>query len=543
MGYRSRRALCVPQTFELPWLIVAALVGFFLAAIMMLSLRPRWIRMAALAGKVSRDGEVMTLIAQRDSTSERVQELDADVDSMQREHKGIEQRLQHSLQEGLADAARHHARAEQLLSQLTDQRQALDSTRARFDTLSSEHAGLRASAAEQAKGATAKLELLDKAEERLRETFQNLANQILEAKAERFQEQSTTQLGGVLDPLKLQLKEFREAVTQTHATEQRERGMLVEQIRNLKELNQKISEDAINLTRALKGESRTQGAWGELVLERVLEASGLQAGREYETQTSFSDAEGARQRPDVIVHLPDEKDIVIDAKVSLVAWERSLSSDDDIESAAAMREHVASLKRHVDGLSAKRYENIEGIRTLDFVLLFVPIEAAFIEAVRCDENLYTYALSRNVSLVSPSTLLATLRTVTHLWRIERRNENATEIARKAALLHDNFVLLATDLQKVGLQLDGAQRSHAAALRRITEGGRGSVILQVNNLAELGSPVQKKIPKTLLQAAGADGDGDGDGDAGDANADIQPRLIEDAESNQIDTLATNKDGDN
>ena len=524
----------MPQTFELPWLIVAALVGFFLAAIVVLSLRSRWIREAVLSGKASRDGEVMSLTTQRDSVSARVVELDSDIDALHREHNVIEQRLQHSL----ADAARHQAQAEQLLSQLTDQRQTLDTTRARFDALSSEHAGLRASSVEQAKAATAKLELLDKAEERLRETFQNLANQILEAKAERFQEQSTTQLGGVLDPLKLQLKEFREAVTQTHATEQRERGMLVEQIRNLKELNQKISEDAINLTRALKGESRTQGAWGELVLERVLEASGLQSGREYETQTSFSDAEGARQRPDVIVHLPDEKDIVIDAKVSLVAWERSLSSDDDLEAAVAMREHVASLKRHVDGLSAKRYENIEGIRTLDFVLLFVPIEAAFIEAVRCDENLYSYALGKNVSLVSPSTLLATLRTVTHLWRIERRNVNATEIAKRAALLHDNFVLLATDLESVGTQLDRAQRSHAAALRRITEGGKGSVILQVNSLAELGSPVQKKIPRNLLQAAGADGDDE----ASATSFGLQDGSTSGDKSESDHTLITDDDGE-
>lgn len=535
MGHRSLWAWCVPQTFELPWLIVAALVGLVLAAIVMLSLRPRWLRMATLAGKASRDGEVMALIAQRDGAFARVHELDADVDAMQREHNVTEQRLQHSL----ANAARHQAQAEQLLAQLTDQRQALDDTRSRLDTLSSEHAGLRASSVEQAKAATAKLELLDKAEERLRDTFKNLAQQILDAKAERFQEQSTTQLGGVLDPLKLQLKEFREAVTQTHATEQRERGMLVEQIRNLKELNQKISEDAINLTRALKGESRTQGAWGELVLERVLEASGLQSGREYETQTSFSDAEGARQRPDVIVHLPDEKDIVIDAKVSLVAWERSLSSDDDVEAAVAMREHVASLKRHVDGLSAKRYENIEGIRTLDFVLLFVPIEAAFIEAVRCDENLYSYALGKNVSLVSPSTLLATLRTVTHLWRIERRNLNAAEIAKRAALLHDNFVLLATDLENIGTQLERAQRSHSAALRRITDGGKGSVILQVNSLAELGSPVQKKMPKNLLQAAGADGDDE----VSAINLGLSNGSTVEDESEPSESITINDDDDN
>ena len=526
----------MPQTFELPWLIVAALVGFFLAAIVMLTLRARWIRQATLEGKVSRDGEAMTLIAQRDAASARAQELHSEHADLQREHNAVEQRLQHSL----ANAARHQAQAEQLLSQLTDQRQVLDGTRSRLDVLSNEHSELRATSVEQAKAATAKLELLDKAEERLRETFQNLAQSILEAKAERFQEQSTTQLGGVLDPLKLQLKEFRDAVTQTHANEQLERGRLRAEIETLQQLNQQISTDAINLTRALKGESRTQGAWGELVLERVLEASGLQSGREYETQTSFTDAEGARQRPDVIVHLPDEKDIVIDAKVSLVAWERSLSSDDDIESATAMREHVASLKRHVDGLSAKRYENIEGIRTLDFVLLFVPIEAAFIEAVRCDENLSSYALEKNVALVSPSTLLATLRTVTYLWRIERRNLNATEIAKRAALLHDNFVSLATDLENIGTQLDRAQRSQAVALRRITEGGKGSVILQINSLAELGSAVQKKIPKNLLLSAGADGDVDEDSAA--TSIGLQDRLIAGEESEPGDTPAIDGDSD-
>ena len=198
MVHRLLQARCVPQTFELPWLIVAALVGFFLAAILVFALRPRWIRMATLAGEARRDGEVMTLVAQRDGAAARVQALDADVDAMKREQNVVEQRLQHSL----ANAARHQAQAEQLLGQLTDQRQALDSTRARFDTLSSDHAGLRASSAEQAKAATAKLELLDKAEERLRDTFKNLAQQILDAKAERFQEQSTTQLGGVLDLIK-----------------------------------------------------------------------------------------------------------------------------------------------------------------------------------------------------------------------------------------------------------------------------------------------------------------------------------------------------
>lgn len=496
----------MPESFALSWLILAAVGGLALGIVVMLALRGSWLREAQRLGAASRDSEIVALAGQRDALDDRVQALAEQHQVLQQEQATTEQRLQHSI----ASAASHHAQAEQLAGQLAEQRRALDATRSRLETLSSEHAELRATASEQAKSAAAKLALLDQAETRLRDTFQNLAQQILDAKAERFHEQNAEQLGGVLDPLKLQLKEFREAVTHTHAIEQRERGMLAQEIRSLKDLNQKISEDAINLTRALKGDQRTQGAWGELVLERVLEASGLQSGREYETQTSFSNDEGARQRPDVIVHLPDDKDIIIDAKVSLVAWERSVASVDDGERLVALREHVKSLRSHIDGLSGKRYDGIAGLRTLDFVLMFIPIEAAFIEAVRHDANLYSHALGKNVSLVSPSTLLATLRTVTHLWRIERRNVNAMEIARRAAQLHDNFAQFAIELEAVGNQLDKAQKSHATALRRITDGGKGSVILQVQSLAELGVATKKALPASLLTQAGAT-------DAGSADA--------------------------
>ena len=281
--------------------------------------------------------------------------------------------------------------------------------------------------------------------------------------------------------------------------------MLVQEIRSLKDLNQRISQDAVNLTRALKGDSRAQGAWGEMVLERVLEASGLQAGREYETQGSFEGADGTRQRPDVIVHLPESKDVIIDAKVSLVAWERSVSLDDEGERQAALRDHLVSLRRHIDGLAGRNYSDIPGVRTLDFVLLFVPVEAAFIEAVRADGGLYGYALERKISLVSPSTLLATLRTVAYLWRIDSRNNNALEIARRAANLHDNFVLLVNELEVLGSQLHKAQGAHANVVRRLTEGGKGSVILQVKSLADMGAPAKKTLPRDLVEAAGAETD--------------------------------------
>lgn len=354
---------------------------------------------------------------------------------------------------------------------------------------------------EQVRSSHEKLVVWQQAEQRLRESFQNLATQILDERAAKFSEQSQQQLGGILDPLKLQLKEFRESVAQTYANEQRERGMLSQEIQTLKQLNQQISEDAINLTRALKGDNQVQGAWGEMVLERVLEASGLQSGREYEVQTSYSDEDGGRPRPDVVVHLPDDKDLVIDAKVSLLAYERYVAIEDGALRATALREHIASLKRHIDGLSARGYSDLPGMRTLDFVLMFVPIESAFIEAVRAESGLYAYAMSKNISLVSPSTLLATLRTVAHLWKIERRNINAMEIAKRAALLHDNFAQMAGELINVGILLDKAKSSQTNALRRLTEGGKGSVILQVQNLAEMGAPAKKTLPANLLTQAG------------------------------------------
>lgn len=431
----------------------------------------------------------------------RSNRLEAELGQGKQEQDALEQRLR----ESLAQAEGRKAEAEQVRSQMQGLQSRLDAASNELLKRTAAFAALEAGSREQAAASAEKLALLDQAELRLRESFQNLANQILESKTERFKEQSTEQIGGLLDPFKLQLKEFREAFTQTHANEQRERGMLTQEIRTLRDLNLQISQDAVNLTRALKGDSQAQGAWGEMVLERVLEASGLQAGREYEVQQSFQGEDGSRQRPDVIVRLPEAKDIIIDAKVSLVAWERFISSQDEQGRGLALREHLASMRRHIEGLSGRNYSELAGLRSLDFVLLFVPVEAAFIEAVRADGELYHYALQRRISLVSPSTLLATLRTVAYLWRIENRESNAEEIARRAANLHDNFVALVGELEGIGNQLDKAQNAHASVLRRLTEGGKGSVILQVRSLAEMGAPAKKSLPKRLIESAGADSD--------------------------------------
>lgn len=487
--------------FPLSALLLAAIAGAAVALLLAYVVARRRIARALEAGRASRDVEVAALGGQRDAAVARGEELAARIARYERDWHQAEETLRRLS----AHAAAQQAQAERLGEEAAEARRGRDDAQARLVELTRRHAALEAAAAAQAEAAAEKLRLLEQAEQRLREAFQNLAQRILEDKAERFREQSAQQLGGLLEPLKTQLKEFRETVTQTHASEQRERGMLAQEIQSLKQLNQRISEDAINLTRALKGDTRAQGAWGELVLERVLEASGLQRGREYLTQASFGDGDGGRQRPDVIVRLPDDKDIVVDAKVSLVAYERFVAASDEALRRQALAEHVASLRRHIDGLSARNYVGLEGLRTLDFVLLFVPVEAAFVEAVRADDRLYSHALEKNISLVSPSTLLATLRTVAHLWRIERRNVNAMEIARCAAKLHDNFVLLVDELETVGEQLDKAQRAQAAALRRLTEGGKGSVLLQVQSLKEMGAPAKRALPRDLLAASGAGDD--------------------------------------
>jgi DNA recombination protein RmuC len=397
--------------------------------------------------------------------------------------------LARDLQAALAQRDEQRQRADARETALEQQRSSLTQAEARI-------ADLSARLQEQQRSHGEKLQDLQQAETRLSETFQNLATRILDDRAAKFSEQSSKQLGGLLDPLKLQLKEFRESVAQTYANEQRERGMLSQEIQTLKQLNQQISEDALNLTRALKGDTRTQGAWGEMVLERVLEASGLSEGREFELQIVFADEEGGRPRPDVIVHLPENKDLVIDAKVSLTAYDRLVAANDSGERESALRDHGISLRRHIDGLSKRDYSGLPGLRTLDFVLLFIPIEPAFIEAIRADDGLYTYALSKNIALVSPSTLLATLRTVAHLWRLEDRNLNAAEIARQAGALHDSFVMLEQELGGVGDALDKAVRAHEGAVKRISS-GKGNLVGRVDKLRKLGADAKKQFPAARL----------------------------------------------
>jgi DNA recombination protein RmuC len=319
----------------------------------------------------------------------------------------------------------------------------------------------------------------------------------------------------------LLLEQFRKALGETYAREHGERSALRNELEALRKLNAQLGTEAGNLTRALKGDSRTQGAWGEMVLERVLEASGLERGRAYETQTTLHDEHHARQRPDVIVHLPEGKDLVIDAKVALTSYERYCSATDDAQRALDLGDHVQALRRHVATLAERGYAQLPGLRTLDFVLMFVPVEGAMSEAVRADPELYTYALTRHIALVSPSTLLATLRTVSHLWRMEDRNANAAEIADKAGRMYDAFVKLAEDLRKVRTQMQRTQDLLDESLGRV-EGGRGNLVSRSEQLRRLGAKARKRLPPELAERAV---ESDADSPEWDAEIEpIQPDLI-------------------
>ena len=344
-----------------------------------------------------------------------------------------------------------------------------------------------------------KLALLVEAKNTLTEQFRNLATEILEEKSKRFAEQNQTAIGQLLDPLRTQLSEFKGKVEEVYVQEGKDRSALSEQVRQLVSLNQALSQDAQNLTLALKGNAKAQGNWGELVLERVLEASGLRKGEEYQVQDSQVREDGSRAQPDVVILLPEERRLVVDSKVSLIAYEEMILAQTDEDRAIATRRHLDSVRNHIKGLSGKQYQNLYGLKSLDFVLMFVPIEPAFMMAVTNDGNLFMDAWEKNVLLVSPSTLLFVVRTVAHLWRQEAQSRNAQDIARRGAELYDKLADFVKDLELVGTKLRQAQDAYGDAHKRLST-GRGNVIRQAEMLRSLGVKPTKSLPAPLLDAA-------------------------------------------
>ena len=341
-----------------------------------------------------------------------------------------------------------------------------------------------------------RIESLNEAKEALTNQFKNLANEILEDKSRKFTEQNAQQLDILLKPLQTKLTEFKEQVSNSYDQESRERFALKNEIERLANLNLKMSDEARSLTNALKGDSKIQGNWGELVLESILESSGLRKGEEYLVQDSHTQAGGGRLQPDVIVKLPEGRHLVIDSKVSITAYARHTEAGDDAIAKQELLAHIQSIRQHIQGLSAKNYSGIADLSTVDFVLMFIPIEPAFLSALKAAPNLYQEALAKNIVLVCPSTLMATLRTVAHLWRQDQQNKNAMEIARQCANLYDKFVGFVEDLEQIGKRLDQAQSSYHDAFNKL-KSGKGNLIKAAERVKELGVKPNKVIASNLL----------------------------------------------
>lgn len=334
-------------------------------------------------------------------------------------------------------------------------------------------------------------------QEHFKNEFQVLANNILEEKSKKFTEQNKLNLGLLLDPLGQKLQDFGKKVEDTYNTEMKERVTLQEQIRGLSELNKKMTDEANNLVRALKGDSKSQGNWGEVILERILERSGLRRDIEYRVQASLTGEDGRKQQPDVIIDLPEQKNVIVDSKVSITAYERFVSAEDDIERAAALKMHIQSIKNHIKGLSEKNYQNIYDISSPDFVLMFIPIEPAFALAFQQAPELYNEAFDKNIVIVSPTTLLATLATIASIWKQENRTKNAIEIARQGGALYDKFVGFVDDMKSIGDRLDKTKDLYNDAMNKLST-GKGNLVKRATELQKLGISTTKQLPPDLLE---------------------------------------------
>ncbi|RRV69995.1 DNA recombination protein RmuC [Stutzerimonas stutzeri] len=397
------------------------------------------------------------------------------------------------------------AQREEDVESIADLQAERDAQQGELRRLSAAHAALDAELREQQNSHQQRLADLQAARDELRAQFAELAGKIFDEREQRFSESSHERLGQLLEPLKERIQTFEKRVEESYQNEARERFSLARELERLQQLNQRLGDEATNLTRALQGQ-KTQGNWGELVLERVLEHAGLEKGREYQTQVSLKSPDGERFQPDVLIRLPGDKQVVVDAKVSLTAYQALTCAEDDNSRALALKQHVQSLRSHLKGLSVKDYQRLDGLHSLDFVLLFVPIEAAFAAALQADPELFQEAYGRHVVIVSPTTLLATLRVIDSLWRQERQSQNAREIAEKAGALYDKFVAFIQDLDEIGSRLQQLDRAYLAARTKLSD-GRGNLVGRAEQLKALGARASKRLPGDWLERAGAEAVGE------------------------------------
>jgi DNA recombination protein RmuC len=432
----------------------------------------------------------LTELEQAHSDSqEELAQLDIERDKAAMELKQLHGRLMAAMEK-----LRHFDSVSQERSQYAAE---LNQAREHIATLKADIREQEARHQEESRASGEKLVLLEQAEARLKQQFELLANQLFEAKTARVDQQNRQSLEGLLSPLKEQLEGFKKQVNDSFSQEAKERHTLVHELKNLQRLNEQMSREALNLTQALKGDNKQQGNWGEVVLARVLAESGLREGHEYHTQVSLQGEAGKRYQPDVIVHLPHDKQVVVDSKMALVAYERYFHAGSDDERERALSDHLTALRAHLRGLSQKDYHKLKGIHSLDYVLMFIPVEPAFQLAVSADPALVKEAMEQNIILVSPTTLLVALRTIDNLWRNERQNQNAQVIAERAAKLYDKLRLFVSDMEVLGASLEKAEQSYQGAMNKLAS-GRGNVIRQAESFRELGVEVKKPIPASVLE---------------------------------------------
>jgi DNA recombination protein RmuC len=359
------------------------------------------------------------------------------------------------------------------------------------DELKIKYAILRGRYKDEVLSSKQKIEFLTNAKDELSREFKELSNQIFEDKTQKLNYTNKEHIEMLLKPFREQITDFSIQSREQFIHEEKERYLLKDEILRLKEMSLQLSEDAINLTNALKGDNKMQGNWGEMVLEKILEDSGLRLGKEYEVQVSLKSLDAQIFRPDVVLHMPQNRDVIIDAKVSLVAYERYMKEENEEEKQKFLKEHLNSIKSHIKNLSEKNYEKLDGINTLDYVLLFIPIESAFMLALKSDAEFFKDAYNLNILIVSPSTLLVTLKTIEHIWRTQKQQENAIKIVNEAEAMYDKLLLFVDEMHKLGSTLQKAQESYQISMNRLSS-GKGNVIKRVENMVELGLNPKKKI---------------------------------------------------
>ncbi|MCL6414645.1 DNA recombination protein RmuC [Aestuariirhabdus sp. Z084] len=428
-----------------------------------------------------------SLVSERDQLQ---QEL-----SRAREHNSHLQATEQEQQKQLAAVSEREAASNRESERLRDELGALEKS----------HAALQESMQKEQQHAQEKLQLLENNRKQLKMEFEHLANQIFESKQQSFEEQSRKGLDTLLSPFKDQLENFRKRVDHVYASESQDRTSLRTQIEELHKLNRQMTQEAGNLTKALRGENKTQGNWGELMLETVLERSGLRKGIEYRREQVVRDDQGKIYRPDVIIDLPEGKHVIVDAKVSLNDYTTYVNSENDGEREAALKGHIESVRQHIRGLAEKAYQKLPGLNSPDFVFLFMPVEPAFMVAFECDERLFMEAFEKRIVVVTPTTLLATLRTVSNLWSLERQNRSARELAEMGAKVYDKLRVVVESMEKLGKQIDTSQKTWHDAWNSLRE-GRGNLVRQTQRFIDLGVRVKKELPKSLVESADEEGEG-------------------------------------